>query len=167
MFLESKTPTVSARSRERATTRPPTPDLASIATSPHLDNDPPPLSALQSNNPHHQQITDDITRKVNDLVLALTQPQAYVAVPHATEAMKAVGHLSDKQDKENQTADDESWSHVSAEVSHSSGIGLGVELAEGRAVGRDLANAGPTVSKARKDKEKKARRQYFPPKVCF
>jgi hypothetical protein len=164
MFLESRIPTVSARNRDSTTTQPPTPVLAPIVASPNLDNDRPLLIAPQSDNPHRQQTTDDITRKVNDLVHAATQPQPHVAVPHVTDSTKAVAHSSDKQDKENQSVDDESWSHVSAEVNHSGGIGLGVGLAEGRAIGRDLANIGPTINyKARKDKERKGRRQYSPP----
>ena len=148
MFLESRIPP-----------RPPTP----IMSSAHLDNDL--LTAPQSDEPHRQQNTDDIMRKVNDLVHAVTQPQAYEAVPPATDSTKAVAHSSDKQDKENQSVDDESWSHISAEVSHSGGIGLG--LAEGRAIGRDLANVGTTVNKAGKDKEKKGRRQYSFSQICF
>jgi hypothetical protein len=122
--------------------------------SPNVGND------LQSDNPHNQQTTDEITRKVNDLVRAA---QPHVVIPHVADFTKPVAHSSDKQDKENQSVDDESWSHVSAEVSHSGGVGLGVGLAEGRAIGRDLANIGPTINKTRKDKEKKGRRQYFPP----
>ena len=104
----------------------------------------------------------DIPRKVNNLVHAVTQPQARAVVPHAIDSTKVATHSSVNQDKENQSFEDESWSHVSAEVSHSGGIGLGVGLTEGRAIGRDLANIGPTVSKARKDKDKKGRRQSFP-----
>ena len=163
MFLESRIPTVSARSRDSTTTQPPTPVLVPIVASPNLDNDLPLLIAPQSDNPHRQQTRDDITRKVNDLVHAATQPQPHVAVPHVTESTKTVAHSSDKQDKENRSVDDESWSHVSVQVSHSGGIGLGVVLEEGRAIGRDLANIGPTVNKARKDKERKGRRQYSPP----
>ena len=161
MFLESRIPTVSTRNHS-TTTQPPTPVLAPIVASPNLDNDLPPLIGPQLDNPHRQQTTDDIVRKVSDLVHAATQPQPQVAIPHVTDSTKAVVHSSDKQDKENQSVDDESWSHVSAEVSHSGGIGLGVVLAEGRAVGRDLANIGPTINKTRKDKEKKGRRQYSP-----
>ena len=145
---------ISARNCDSTTTQPPIPVLAPIVASPNLDNDP------QSDNPLDQQTTDDITRKVNDLVHA-TQP--HVVVPHVADSAKAVAHSSDKQDKENQSVDDEGWSHVSAEVSHSGGIGLGVGLAEGRAIGRDLANIGPSINKARKDKEKKGRRQYSSP----
>ena len=154
MFLGSRIPSISARNRDSTTTQPPIPVLAPIVASPNLDNDP------QSDNPLDQQTTDDITRKVNDLVHA-TQP--HVVVPHVADSAKAVAHSSDKQDKENQSVDDEGWSHVSAEVSHSGGIGLGVGLAEGRAIGRDLANIGPSINKARKDKEKKGRRQYSSP----
>jgi serine/threonine protein kinase len=157
MFLESRIPAVSARSRDSTTTRPPTPVLAPAVASPHLDNDLPLLNAPQSDNSH----TDDITRKANDLVHAVTQPQAYVAVPYNMDSTKTIAHSSDKQDKENQSVEDESWSHVTAEVSRSGGIGLGVELAEGRAIGRDLANIGPIVNKARK--ERKGRRQYSLP----
>ena len=167
MFSESRIPSVSARFRESTTTQPTTPVLAPIVASPNVDNDLPLLVAPQSNNPHDQQIKDDITRKVNDLVHATTQPQPQVAVPHIIESTKAVAYSSDKQDKENQSVDEESWSHVSAEISHSGGIGLGVGLVEGRAIGRDLANIGPTINKARKDKEKKGRRQYSTPLVCF
>ena len=163
MFLESRIPTDSARSRDSTTTQPPTPVLGPIVASPDLDNDPPLLIAPQSDNPHRQQTTDDITRKVNDLVHAATQPQPHVAIPHVTDSTKAVTHSSDKQDKENQSVDDESWSRVSAEVSHSGGTGLGVGLAEVRVIGRDLANIGPTINKARKDKERKGRRQYSLP----
>jgi hypothetical protein len=37
--------------------------------------------------------------------------------------------------------------------SHSGGIGLGVGLAEGRAVGSDLASIGSTINNVRKGKE--------------
>ena len=163
MFLESRNPTVSVRSHDPTTIRPPTPDLAPVVASAHLDNDLALLTAPQSDNPHRQQDTEDTTRNVTDLVHAVTQPPAYVTVPHATDSTKAVAHSSDNQDKENQSVDDESWSHVSADVSRSGGVGLGVGLAEGRAIGRDLANVGSAVNKARKDKEKKGRRQCFPP----
>ena len=164
MFLKSRIPTVSARNRDSTNTQPPTPVLAPIVASPNSDNDLPLLIAPQSDNLHRRQTSDDITRKVNDLVHAAAQPQPHVAVPHVTDSAKAVAHSSDKQDKENQSVDDESWSHVSAEVSHSGGIGLGVGLAEGRAVGRDLANIGPIINyKTRKDKERKGRRQYSLP----
>ena len=164
MFLKSRIPTVSARNRDSTNTQPPTPVLAPIVASPNSDNDLPLLIAPQSDNLHRRQTSDDITRKVNDLVHAAAQPQPHVAVPHVTDSAKAVAHSSDKQDKENQRVDDESWSHVSAEVSHSGGIGLGVGLAEGRAVGRDLANIGPIINyKTRKDKERKGRRQYSLP----
>ena len=153
MFLGSRFPSISARNRDSTTIQPPTPVLAPIVASPNLDNDP------QSDIPLGQQTTDDIARKVNDLVHAA---QPHVVVPHIADSAK-VAHLSDKQDKENQSVDDESWSHVSAEVSHSGGIGLGVGLAEGRAIGRDLANIGPIINKVRKDKEKKGRRQYSSP----
>ena len=159
MFVESRIPTVSVRSRDPATTRPPTPVLTPIMASPHLDNDLPPLTAPQLDNPHLQQAMTDITWKVNDLGHAVTQPQTYMAVTHATDSIKVVAHSSDQQDKENQSVDDESWSHVNAEVSHSGGIGLGVGLAEGRAIGRDIANIAPTVIKARKDRDKKGRRK--------
>ena len=160
MFLESRTLSVSARNRDSTTTRPPTPVLVPIVASPNVDNDLPLLNTPQTDNRHDQQTTDDIARKVNDLVHAATQPQLLIAVPHAADPIKAVAHSSDKQDKENQSVDDESWSHVSAEVSHSGGIGLGVGLAEGRAIGRDLVNIGTTINKAKKVKEKKGRRQY-------
>ena len=165
MFLESRIPTVSTRNRDSTTTQPSTPVFEPIVASPNLDNDLPLLIAPQSENLHGQQNMDGITRKVNDLVHAATRP--HVAVPHIADSTKAVAHSSDKQDKENQSVDDESWSHVSGEASHSAGIGLGVGLAEGRAIGRDLANIGLTINKARKDKEKKGRRQYSPPSVCF
>ena len=160
MFLESRNLSVSARNRDSATTQPSTPVLAPTLESPNLDNDLPLLVASQSDNPYDQQTTEDITRKVNDFVHAT---QRHVAVPHVADSTKAVAHSSDKRDKENQSVDDESWSHVSAEISHSGGIGLGVGPAEGRAIGRDLANIGLTINKARKDKERKGRRQYSPP----
>ncbi|KAF8814699.1 Pkinase-domain-containing protein [Phlegmacium glaucopus] len=157
MFSESRIPSVSVRSRDLPITRPPTPVLAPIVASPHLANDLPPLTVPQFESPHPQHTTDDITQKVNDLVHAVTQPQAHVSVTHATDSTKVFVHSNDKQDKENQTVDDEGWNHVSADIGHSGGIGLGVGLAEGRAVGRDLANVGSTVAKAKKDKDKKGR----------
>ena len=159
IFAESRIPSVSIRRRDSTTARPPVPVLVPIVASPHLDNDLP----LLPDNLHPQQTTDGIAQKVNDLVNAVTQPQAHVVVTHATDSHKLVPYSSDKQDKENQSADDEGWSHVSAEVGHSGGIGLGVGLAEGRAIGRDLVNVGPTVTKTKKDKDKKGRREYSLP----
>jgi len=156
MFSESRIASLSVRSRDPATTKPPTPVLAPIVASPHLDNDLPPLE-----NPHPHQTMDDITQKINYLVHAVTGPQAHVAVTHAADSTKVVTHLSDKQDKENHSVDDEGWNHVSADIGHSGGIGLGVGLAEGRAVGRDLANVGSAVTKTRKDKDKKGRRKFL------
>ena len=162
LFLESRIPTISVRSRESATTQPPTPVFVPIIASPRLDNNSSLLTEPQLDNPHLQQ-TIDISQKVNDLVHTVTQPQTYVDAPRAMDSTKVVAHLNDKQDKENQSVDDEGWSHVSAEVSHSGAIGLGVGLAESRAVGRDVANIGPTFTKAKKDKDKKGRRQCSPP----
>ncbi|KDR80154.1 hypothetical protein GALMADRAFT_277414 [Galerina marginata CBS 339.88] len=122
------------------------------------ENNLPLLTAPKVENAQLQRTMDDITQKVNDLVQAVTQ--APPGVGENREAAKAPVYSRTEEDKENQSIDEESWSHVSAETDRSGGLGLGVGIAVSRDVGRDVANAGPTPvspAKARKEKEKKAR----------
>jgi hypothetical protein len=104
---------------------------------------------------------DEITQKVNDLVQAVTQAPATIG--DGKETIRATPHTKTSEDKENQSID-EDWSHVSAEGDHSGAVGLGVGVIIKRDVGKDLANVGPPAispTRARKEKEKKGRREYF------
>lgn len=133
--------------------------LPTIAVPSLADVNLPLLTSPRTEDPQLQRTMDDITRKVNDLVQAVTQAPPIIG--DGKEAAKTITHTKTSGDKENQSVD-EDWSHVSAEGDHSSGVGLGVGIIVNRDVGKDVANIGfPAISpaKMKKEKEKKARRE--------
>ena len=147
----------------------------------------PLLTAPKIDNPHLQRTMDDITQRVNELVQAVTQAPSGLGkdiLPISTRDPKAAtrqtlgGHAQIFNDKENQSLDEEGWSHVTAETDRSGGLGLGVpvnvNLTLEREVARDVLmsstnhnTAANTLavamspSRVRKEKDKKARREYY------
>jgi len=118
----------------------------------------PLLTAPKMENPQLQRTMDDITQRVNDLVQAVTQ--APTSLGENKETGKSTARPRIIEDKENQSIDEESWSHVSVDTERH---GFGMGAAANREVGKDLANTAPvTVSptKTRKEKDKKNRRKH-------
>ncbi|KAF8962634.1 hypothetical protein BDZ97DRAFT_1824757 [Flammula alnicola] len=132
------------------------PDPGSVVSVGSLEL--PLLTAPKMENPQLQRTMDDITQKVNDLVQAVTQAPSSHA--ESKESARTAPPARIDEDKENQSIDDESWSHVTADADRSGGVGLGVGVAINRDVGKDVVNTGATSlspTKSRKEKEKKGR----------
>ncbi|KAF5310536.1 hypothetical protein D9619_007841 [Psilocybe cf. subviscida] len=129
----------------------------------------------------HRKASDTTQQKANDLVQALTQtpPVTLVAANGPTGSAVTGANTENRDcdvsaaragDKENQTANDEGWSHVTdGDRSGTVGLGVGVGVPlHAREVGTDLANTAtaasspgtavpPSPSKIKKEKERKAR----------
>ncbi|KAF8155680.1 hypothetical protein B0H34DRAFT_751703 [Crassisporium funariophilum] len=161
MFSGSRVGSTSVRCPDQVISHPPTPLPPSIIGTPCVDGVPelPILTAPKLEDPQLQRTMDDFAQKVNDLVQSVTKPMAHPGGSQGVEPPKTLAHTHAVEDKENQSIDEESWSHVSAEVDRSAGVGLGVAIGLNREVGKDVANNGPTMSptKTRKEREKRGR----------
>lgn len=121
--------------------------------------------------------------RASGLVQSVVQPPAGSSHAHgaAGAQREGTGSLRVGRDKENQSVDEESWSHVNSDADRSLGVGLGVNVNGGgnvganvgagaRDMGTDVANVGVAMlelGKSKKEKEKKARRKFLFLKPCM
>ena len=121
--------------------------------------------------------------RASGLVQSVVQPPASSAHTHgaAGATREGTGSVRVGRDKENQSVDDESWSHVNSDADRSLGVGLGVNVNGGgnvganlaagvRDMGTDVANVGGAMlelGKSKKEKEKKARRKFLFLQPCL
>ncbi|KAF4618606.1 hypothetical protein D9613_009975 [Agrocybe pediades] len=154
----------SAQGKKGDVRRQPLSPIMTTSTAVLQENDElnlPFLTAPKMEDPQLQRTMDDITQRVNDLVQAVTHAPATLG--ECREPIKTVANHRIVEDKENQSIDEESWSHVSADTDRHAGHGLGVEVDLNREVGKDLANVVPVTLSPGKTKKEKEKKKSRPP----
>ncbi|KAJ6470060.1 hypothetical protein C8R47DRAFT_989081 [Mycena vitilis] len=124
----------------------------------------PLLTAPRTTHPELQKTMDAVAERLNGLVrarAASSPPLPPLPTVHRRHTNRAVSRPV-REDKENRSVADEGWSYVAADEYQGVGLGVGgVDAKMGKEMGNVVFLQENADSKAKKDKERKGKRDAF------